>query len=265
MIRSASAATVLRSGFAYGVLASCCGLASAQVTLKPDGQWRYLLTAGANATTGNSRTTQFNANGEAARVTSQDKLTFRGLINYGKTDGVTGTNRYLAGGQYDQDISARNFRFASLDFLRDQPSNIAQRYSGAVGFGRHLYRGDENTFDVSAGLGYARDQYVSTVFLLGEQRNTYGRFEAVLAEESTHRISDTTKLRQKLTLYPNLTDRGAYRGVFDAGISVAITPILSLTAGLNYRYDSDPGVGASGVAIRKGDASFVTGLSLRFD
>lgn len=240
-------------------------VASAQVTLKPDGQWRYLLTAGANATTGNSRTTQFNATGEAARVTSQDKLTVRGLINYAKTDGVVGTNRYVLGGQYDQDISVNNFRFASLDFLRDEPSNIAQRYSGAVGLGRHIYKADENTFDVSAGLGYAQDQYVSPVFLFDQQRSSYGRFEAVLAEESSHRISGTTKLRQKLTLFPNLTDLGAYRAVFDAGISVAMTPLLSLTVGLNYRYNSDPGIGASGVAFKKGDASFVTGLSLRFD
>ena len=265
MIRFISATTVLRSGLACGVLVAYCGFANAQVTLKPDGHWRYLLTVGANATTGNSRTTQFNASGEAARVTTQDKLTVRGKINYDRADGVTGTQRYLLGGQYDQDISANNFRFASLDFLRDEPSNVAQRYSGAVGFGRHLYRGDENTFDVSIGLGYAQDQYVSTVFLFDQQRSSYGRLEAVLAEESSHRLSDTTKLRQKLTLYPNLTDRGAYRAVFDAGVSVAMTPLLSLTVGLNYRYNSDPGIGASGVAFKKGDASFVTGLSLRFD
>jgi len=35
---------------------------------------------------------------------------------------------------------------------------------------------------------------------------------------------------------------------------------LSLTAGLSYRYNSDPGVG-----FKKGDTLLVTGVTARFD
>ena len=51
-----------------------------------------------------------------------------------------------------------------------------------------------------------------------------------------------------------------YRGVFDAGLSVSMTQRLSLTAGLTYRYDSDPGEG-----LERLDTLFVTGIALKMD
>jgi putative salt-induced outer membrane protein YdiY len=123
-----------------------------------------------------------------------------------------------------------------------------------------MIRSDDLTFDISVGVGYTQDSYKTPVSVLGQTRGEYGRTELVLAEESSHQLTSTTKLRQKFTAYPNMTDTGSYRALLDAGISVAMTNTLSLTAGVNYRYDSDPGVG-----LKKGDASFVTGVSLRFD
>ena len=51
---------------------------------------------------------------------------------------------------------------------------------------------------------------------------------------------------------------GGYRGVFDSGLSVAMTNVLSLTAGLNYRYNSDPGPG-----LKESDTLFVTGIPVK--
>ncbi|WP_198970864.1 DUF481 domain-containing protein [Xylophilus sp. ASV27] len=232
----------------------------AQVTLKPDGQWRYLFSAGGNATSGNSDTTAINASGEAARVTEHDKLTAHGQLNYGRVDGAKSAQRYALGSQYNRDISVNSFKFGSIDMLRDRPSNIAHRYSIAGGFGRHLLKGDDNSLDISLGLGYTQDAYVTPTEVLDQTRGEYGRTELVLAEESSHKLTDTTKLRQKLTLYPNLTDQGSYRASIDTGLSVAMTPTLNLTAGFAYRYNTDPGVG-----LKRIDTAFVTGVSLRFD
>jgi putative salt-induced outer membrane protein YdiY len=232
----------------------------AQVTLKPDGQWRYLFSAGGNATSGNSETTAVNASGEAARVTEDDKLTVHGSLNYGRVDGAKSAQRYELGSQYNRDISVNSFKFGSADMLWDRPSNIAHRYSIAGGFGRHLLRSDDNSVDISLGLGYTQDAYVLSTEVLGETRTEYGRTELVLAEESSHKLTDTTKLRQKVILFPNLTDRGSYRASLDTGLSVAMTPKLNLTAGFTYRYNTDPGVG-----LKRIDTAFVTGVSLRFD
>ncbi|KAF1048231.1 DUF481 domain-containing protein [Xylophilus sp.] len=231
-----------------------------QITLKPDGQWRYLVSAGANATAGNSDTVNATARGEGVRMTDHDKLTFLGQIAYGSADGVTTTQRASLGTQYNRDISPRSFSFASADALRDKPSNIASRYSTAFGVGRHIVRTDQNNFDISTGLGYSRDSYVTPTEVIGQTRDHYGRLELVLAEESNHKVTSTTSLRQKVTVYPNLRDTGAWRAALDSGVSVAMTQSLNLTAGFTYRFDSDPGAG-----LKKGDAAFVTGVSYRFD
>jgi len=239
---------------------SAAGPAQAQVTLKPDGLWRYLYTAGANATTGNSETTAFNLSGEGVRMTDEDKWTFRGTGAYGKTNGAVTTERYALGTQYNRNFSTDWFGFGSADGLREPPSNIDYRWSAASGVGRHLIKTDSNTFDTTFGLGYTQDRYVRETQVLGGLRDEYGRFELVVGEESTHKLSQSTIFRQKFTVYPNVTDGGNYRAMFDAGLSVAMTPALSLTTGLNYRYNTDPGAG-----LKRMDASLVTGVSLRFD
>jgi putative salt-induced outer membrane protein YdiY len=60
-------------------------------------------------------------------------------------------------------------------------------------------------------------------------------------------------------LYPDLSETGEYRALFDAAISVAINRTMDLTAGLNFRYNSDPGSG-----LKKSDTLFLTGLTVKF-
>ncbi|MCY1379529.1 hypothetical protein D9M69_672570 [compost metagenome] len=126
--------------------------------------------------------------------------------------------------------------------------------------GRHVWREDSGYFDVSLGLGYSHDRYVTPTDIGGTPRDTYGRLELVLAEESSHRLTDNTSLRQKFSLYPDLRESGRYRAVLDTGLTVAMTETMNVTAGLSYRHDSKPGPD-----IKKGDAMFVTGVSFRLD
>jgi putative salt-induced outer membrane protein len=72
---------------------------------------------------------------------------------------------------------------------------------------------------------------VTPTATFGSQRDAYGRAELLVAEESSHRLSDSTNLHQKLTLFPNLRDTGKYRAVFDVGVTVAVTTSMNLTAG----------------------------------
>lgn len=235
-------------------------LTQAQVTLKADGQWRYLLSAGANVSSGNNNAGSLNLAAEGARQTSGDKWTWGAKADHARSAGVATTDRYGLRTQYNRDISPDWFGFGSGETLRDKLANIASRYSVASGVGRHVWREESGFFDVSAGLGYSYDRYVAPTDVSGAMRDEYGRTELVLAEESSHRLTKTTHLRQKFTLYPNLRDSGKYRAVLDTGLTVEMTPTINLSAGLSYRYDSDPGTN-----LEKGDAMFVTGVSLRFD
>ena len=84
--------------------------------------------------------------------------------------------------------------------------------------------------------------------------------ELVLAEESSHKLTPTTSFRQKFSVFPSLRDSGKFRAVLDLGLTVAMSERVNLTAGLNHRYDSDPGTN-----LKKTDTMFVTGVSMRFD
>ncbi|WP_332751577.1 DUF481 domain-containing protein [Hydrogenophaga sp.] len=235
-------------------------LSQAQVTLEPDGQWRYLLTAGANVSSGNNDAGSLNLAAEGAQQTPYDKWTWGAKADHARSAGVATTDRYGLRTQYNRDISPDWFGFGSGETLRDKLANIAARYSVASGVGRHMWREDGGFFDLSAGVGYSHDRFVAPTDIAGEMRDKYGRVELVLAEESSHRLNATTSLRQKFTLYPNLRDSGKYRAALETGLTVAMTSTINLSAGLSYRYDSDPGT-----SLEKGDATFVTGVSMRFD
>ena len=235
-------------------------LAQAQVTLKPDGQWRYLLTAGANVSSGNNNAGSLNLSAEGARQTGNDKWTWDAKADRARAGGNDTIERYGLRTQYNRDFGIDWFGFGAGELLSDRLANIQGRSAVSTGVGRHVWRDGRGFFDVSGGVGYAYDRFVNPTVVAGEVRDRYGRLELVLAEESSHRLTDTTSFRQKFALYPDLRDRGKYRAVFDTGLTVAMTQTINLSAGLSYRYDSDPGTN-----LKKGDAMFVTGLSMRFD
>jgi putative salt-induced outer membrane protein len=236
-----------------------------------DAKWKVSAGLGLAVTSGNSKSSTFNVTAEASRVTDNSKLnlTGRGLhakakdTNTGASN-VTGLN-WAVGAQYDRDYDPLHFVFGRYDHMADRPANISARDSTYLGLGRHLVRSPEHTFDVSGGLGYSQDKYINAVTVAGESRRNYGRMEAVVSEASTHKLTETTSLKQKLGVFPNLKDNGAYRALFESGVAVSINTRISLTTGLTYRFDSEPGVNAAGVALKKGDLLFVTGLSIKYD
>ncbi len=236
------------------------GLAAAQATVKPDGKFRYALGAGASYSSGNTSASSINISGDGVRATEDTKWRFGGKALWTRSEGTTTAENILLGTQYDKDFDPRWFGFGKAEALRDKFANISSRLSLYGGVGRHLVKSDTTTFDVSTGVGYTEDRYVNPAFVDGRLRSRFGRAELLLAEESTHQLTATTSLRQKFSLFPALRSGGGYRGVFDSGLAVSMTPTLSLTMGLSYRYDSDPGAG-----LKKGDTLFVTGVSIKLD
>lgn len=247
----------------FGIIVAAsllAGSALAQATVKPDGRWRGTLGAAASYASGNNKSTSASLNADAVRATDGDKISLHARSLYGRTDGKTTAELFGFGGRYSLNLTARTFVFGQADYLRDKPANLELRLSGAGGVGYKLVDTDAHKFDVFAGLGYTHDRYFSPKLVAGSVRSSYGHAEALLGEESSHRLTETTIFRQKLVVYPNLSETGEYRAVFDAGVAVAINRTMNLTAGFNYRYNSDPGVG-----VRKGDALFLTGVAVKVE
>jgi putative salt-induced outer membrane protein YdiY len=235
-------------------------LVHAQVTQKPDGEWRSLFTAGASVATGNTDSKSASLGADVVKLTTTDKWSFTGSGQYARSDGATTANRLASTGIYSSDITPEWFGFGELDLLHDLPSDLSLRTTLGSGLGYHVVKKPDQTFDLSAGLAWTRDRYRHPQLIADETRSRYDHADMLLAEESNNKITGNTSFKQKLTVYPNLHDANGVRTVFDAGLSVAMTKQLALTATFSHRYDSRPGAG-----LGKNDTLFVTGLSLRFD
>jgi putative salt-induced outer membrane protein len=223
-----------------------------------DAVWQTSLGLGLTSNTGNNRSSAFNLTLEASRLTDNSKLELNGRGLYTKFNNqVTGSN-LIVGSQYDRDIDPLWFMFGKAEFMIDRPANIASRWSTYLGFGQHMIRAEKHSWDVAAGLGYTQDSYIKPAKIANEARAHYGRVEGILSQTSQHKLTETTSLRQKLGIFPNLQRSGYFRLVFDAGVLVAISSRLSVNVGLTYRHDSHPGTG-----FKKSDSLLVTGLSLK--
>lgn len=250
-IRSAIvlSSAMLLSGAAYG-----------QATVKDDGKWRYALGAGASFSSGNSDSTKVNLDAEGVRATAQDKLLLYGRVLYGESDDVK-TDEFLAlGVRYDRNLSGKWYGFGTGEYLRDRPANLSRRLSAGAGLGYHVIKTEPTRWDVFGGVGYSDDSYIAPTLVSGELRTSYGRAELLLGEESTHKLTDTTDLKQRFVVYPNLDDSGEFRATFDAGLAVAMNKTMRLTVTLGYRYNSDPGTG-----LEKTDTLLVAGISVKLD
>ena len=244
-------------------LAACAALpmlAHAQVTQKPDGQWRSLFTAGASVATGNTDAKSASLGADIIKLTATDKWSVTAAAQYARSEGATTANHVGGTGLYSSDFTPQWFGFGQLDLLHDAPSDLALRTTLGSGVGYHVVRKPDQSFDLSVGLAYTLDHYRHPQVIEDELRNRYNHAELLLAEESNNKLSDSTTFKQKLTVYPNLRDTGSVRATFDAGLSVAMTKELALTATLSHRYDSRPGEG-----LGRNDTLFVTGVSLRLD
>ena len=245
---------------ALACLAASALPVQAQVTQKPDGQWRSLFTAGASIATGNTDAKSASLGADVIKLTTTDKWALTGAAQYARSAGATTANHVGGSTIYSSDFTPQWFGFGELDLLHDLPSDLALRTTLGSGIGYHVVKKPDQSFDLLAGLAYTMDRYRHEQVVQDETRRRYDHAELLFAEESNNKLSDTTTFKQKLTVYPNLRDTGDVRTVFDAGLSVAMTRQLALTATLSHRYDSRPGQG-----LGRNDTLFVTGVSLRFD
>jgi putative salt-induced outer membrane protein len=245
---------------AASVLLAFSGTASAQATVKEDGEWRAALGAAFSKSSGNTDSTSLALQGDAVRATAQDKWTIYGNALYGKTAGAKTADQQRAGTRYDWNLTPRLFWFGGLDAERDKIALLNSRFTVSTGVGYKIFKEPNLTWDVFGGAGYVTDDYAAARLVDGGLRTSYDYATLLLGQESTHKFTPTTSAKQRLVVYPNLSNSGEYRAQWDFGLAVAMSARLNLTAGLAYKYNSDPGVG-----IKKTDTLFTTGVAMKFE
>ena len=88
--------------------------AHSQVTVKPDGQWRSLTTAGLTVNSGNTRSTAFNLSLDGVRATESSKWSALAQLLYTDSAGQRTGERALVSSQYNGDFEPWRTTFAVL-------------------------------------------------------------------------------------------------------------------------------------------------------
>jgi putative salt-induced outer membrane protein YdiY len=251
---------MIRSLVTAAALLAIASAAQAQATVKPDGQMRAAVGIGASLSSGNTKASNLSIAGEAVRATDQDKTTLFGKVQYAKSAGVTTAEQLRLGGRHDINFGPVWFGFGGLEFERDKLANLKLRSQIAGGVGYHVLKTPAVTWDLFGGVGYASEKYFAPTLVGGAVRSSYSYPSLLLAEESTHRLSETTTAKQRLALYPNLRNSGEFRATWEAGIAVAMTKAMNLNVGFTVAHNSDPGAGRKAT-----DTLLTTGVSFKFE
>lgn len=247
------------------IAAACLALGAsqatlAQATLKNDGQWRAAFGLGASFASGNSQAGNISLSADAVRATADTKLSLYGKAQYARSNEATTDKQARLGARYDHDLSQALFSYVSSDFEHNKLTDLQLRSQLGGGLGAHLLQGEAHSVDVFGGLSYTHDKYSQPTLIDEQIRGRFSYASLMLGEESSHQLSDTASLKQRLTVLPNLKDRGEFRANWDASLAVAINKRLSLDVGLSFAHNSDPGLGR-----KPNDTLLTTGISVKFD
>ena len=158
----------------------------------PTGRWLGEVTVGFAANTGNTETTNLNAQLLLGYEVDQWRHTIN-LDGHRASDAVgTTAERYLLTGKTDYRLSDVDYVFLTGQFERDRFAGIDRRTSEALGYGRELLATDQHKITAEAGLGARQVSFVD-----GREEN-----DAIvrLAGGWLWTISETSEFSQRLVI-----------------------------------------------------------------
>jgi putative salt-induced outer membrane protein len=225
--------------------------------------WSGLFDAGLALTRGNSSTTTFTIASKAVRETPKDKLTLYANYVYG-SDGTTPpshttANALNAGVRGDLNISQHLYVFALADYQTNELQflDLRQVYGGGLGF--HVIKTENTIFDVFGGITYERDAFgayalAGPPIVLVPSSNTNSA-AAIVGEEFDAKINKRTKLAERFSVYPNLSNSGDFRSQFDGSLVTQFKAWLSWQITFSDSYINFPPPG-----LKSNDLLLSTGL-----
>jgi putative salt-induced outer membrane protein YdiY len=218
--------------------------------------WSGFVSLSFAGSSGNARTSSIATAAAASRQAGKNKmgLYFNQVYASQSTTlphGAT-ANRISGGYRLDRDVGNRMFVFGTTDFDYDRFMDLDLRSVLGGGLGYHIWKSDRGFWDFNAGGVHNREKFGT-----GLVRNSG---EALLGEESSHKLLRSVKLYQKAILYPNISNRGEYRLNFDAGAAMPIFKWLEWNIGFSNRYLSNPLAGK-----KNNDLLYTTGIRFSFD
>lgn len=228
--------------------------ASARADQPADGLWHGNISIGGSAASGNTSSTSLSVTADTTRITDDNTFNLYALVNYGdsEVDGVSTRTAelYRAGGKAEHNVGESFFVFGGGEGEANEPAGLDSRAALNGGVGYRLLRSEKNRFDVFTGVGYTDSRFSD-----GSRRSGS---EYLVGEESSHQLSESTSLKQRLVLYTGGSEVGE-RATFDASLATAIAGGWTVNTGLAVRYNSRVAPG-----LEKRDTLLTFGLGYQF-
>ncbi|MBU1215035.1 MAG: DUF481 domain-containing protein [Gammaproteobacteria bacterium] len=212
--------------------------------------WQGNATLSFSRSAGNTNGTTYSLSLDEARSTESSKLSAYASALYGKSQDVVSADKTRLGTRYDHNLSVKLFGFGQVEFEQDRLANLDLRSGLGAGFGYHVFKEDTVSLDVFGGLSHNRSDLMTG--------NTVSTGEVIMAEESTHTLTENTRLKQKLSYYPSTQTGGEYRTVFDSSLVIGLNSTMGLSISLQNKYNSDIGTG-----VKHSDTVLLTGLNIK--
>ena len=231
-----------------------CAAAPAHATDNADGLWHGDVAIGGAFAAGNTSSRALTGTAEGARATAADKISLFGNVNYGrsKVDGVetTTADQVRAGGRYDVNLGDAAFVFGGGDGETNRTAGLDSRTDIDSGLGYKVLHAAATTFDVIVGLGWSHAKFVDGT--TGEGAT------ALVGEESTHTLSDTTTFTQRAEFHSGVHAVGNL-ATLAASVATAIAGGWTLDTTLSVRYASKVPDG-----LKSTDALLSVGFGYKF-
>jgi hypothetical protein len=230
--------------------------------------WAGGLNLGFAVTRGNSATKNLNIGFNATRKGFHDKLTLYTNQIYATNDKPTPTqtiaNAIGGGARYDHDFAPRVFGFVNGDFYHDSLQHLDLRATFGGGLGLHAIKSPATTLDLLAGLNYTHESYGAFILPTTPDPTlvpaaTHSLAGLTLGDAFMHKVGKGTVITQSLFFYPNLSQTGEYRGLFNFGTVTKLNKWLGWQNSFADVYVSNPPPGTN-----KNDLQIATGINISF-
>jgi putative salt-induced outer membrane protein YdiY len=217
--------------------------------------WSGFVDTGVSLTRGNSRTLTYTLGANADRITERDEVSVYAASLFAKSTiaGVSvDTAKAVRGGiRYDFNLSRQVFAFAFTDLEYDKFQQLDLRNVLGGGLGYHVIKTDNTLLDLFAGAAFNQEFFSTDI--------TRRTAEVLIGNELSYKLSDNLALKERLVLFPNVSDVGQFRGALDTSLLTRLSNWLGWQITLSDRYLSNPLPG-----IKKNDLLLTTGLRLAF-
>jgi putative salt-induced outer membrane protein len=217
--------------------------------------WSSYFDTGISLTRGNADNLNVAIQGKAIREAPKNKFTVHGAYVEAKNTvaGVTTTSANQSLGDLRDDISLTDhfFVFGSSGFEHNPIQLLNFRYIFDAGAGYHVIKSMSTTFDLFGGGSYKQDQFSTGLIVKSAQ--------ALVGDELDYKLNDRAGVSERLTFYPDLSQRGQYFATLDTTANTKLYKWISWQVTFSDRYLTNPVPGT-----KKNDLLLTTGLRLTF-